>query len=59
VPFYRLPELQAVLMANPEYAKGAHITRGFMTGLWREIVMSKAAALPALPGRSGAVPAAE
>lgn len=36
VPFYNLPKLHAALMADPEYAAGAHITRGYSTGLVRE-----------------------
>lgn len=36
IPHYRLPELHAALMADPEYAEGAHITRGYSTGLVRE-----------------------
>ena len=38
VPFYRLPELSRILMSNPAYAARAHITYGFVTGLWRELV---------------------
>ncbi|MEM8542012.1 MAG: fatty acid desaturase, partial [Pseudomonadota bacterium] len=38
VPFYRLPELHEKLMANPSYAKNAHVTYGFTTGLWRELI---------------------
>ena len=38
VPYYRLPELSRILMANPEYAAKAHVTHGFVTGLWNEIV---------------------
>ena len=38
VPFYRLPALHQELMKNSEYASQAHITRGFVTGLWRETV---------------------
>ena len=38
VPFYRLPELSRILMSNPSYAARAHITYGFVTGLWRELV---------------------
>ncbi|MGB3502817.1 MAG: fatty acid desaturase family protein [Mesorhizobium sp.] len=41
VPFYNLPELQRLLLQNPEYARRAHFTYGFMTGLWREIVRPK------------------
>ncbi len=29
VPFYRLPELHSLLMTNPEFAHGAHITKGY------------------------------
>lgn len=36
VPFYNLPRLHAALMAEPEYAAGAHVTRGYSTGLVRE-----------------------
>lgn len=36
VPFFNLPKLHAALMADPEYAAGAHITRGYTTGLVRE-----------------------
>lgn len=36
VPFYNLPELHALLLADPEYAKRAHITRGYLTGVLRE-----------------------
>ena len=38
VPFYRLRALHEKLMANPAYAKHAHITYGFTTGLWRELI---------------------
>lgn len=37
VPYYRLPELHAALMKNPEFASRIHITHGFI-GLWRETV---------------------
>lgn len=37
VPFYRLRELHDAMMRNEEYAKGAHITRGYTTGLLREV----------------------
>jgi fatty acid desaturase len=33
VPFYRLRELQRLLMANPEYARRAHVTRGYIAFL--------------------------
>jgi fatty acid desaturase len=37
VPFYRLGELHAAMMRNETYAKRAHITRGYTTGLLREV----------------------
>ncbi len=37
VPFYNLPALNRDLMANPQYAASAHVTRGFVTGLFREV----------------------
>ena len=37
VPFYRLPELHRALMANEAYRSGAHVTRGYVTGLLREV----------------------
>jgi fatty acid desaturase len=36
VPFYRLPELHSRSMASEEYCEKAHITRGYLTGLFRE-----------------------
>jgi fatty acid desaturase len=42
VPSYRLPALSRALMANPEFAATAHVTHGFVTGLWGEIVGAKA-----------------
>ena len=33
VPFYRLRELQRLLMQNPEYARRAHVTRGYIAFL--------------------------
>jgi fatty acid desaturase len=36
VPFYNLPKLHALLLADPEYRAKAHITRGYVTGLVRE-----------------------
>lgn len=42
VPFYNLPKLHAALMADPEFAAGAHITRGYSTGLVRECLAPKA-----------------
>lgn len=49
VPQYRLPELSKALMANPEYAARAHVTRGFTTGLWRELIVGKAAKVEPRP----------
>jgi fatty acid desaturase len=37
VPFYNLPELRHVMDCNASYASGAHITRGYVTGLLREV----------------------
>lgn len=42
VPHYRLPELSKALMSNPEFAANAHVTHGFTTGLWRELMGRKA-----------------
>ncbi len=36
VPFYNLPQLHALLLANPQYRENAHITRGYSTGVVRE-----------------------
>lgn len=36
VPFYNLPELHRTLVANPDYAARAHVTRGYSVGLVRE-----------------------
>jgi fatty acid desaturase len=36
VPFYRLPEVHRRAMANEDYRKKAHITRGYLTGLFQE-----------------------
>ena len=36
VPFYNLPKLHALLLANPQYRENAHITRGYSTGVVRE-----------------------
>jgi fatty acid desaturase len=36
VPFFRLAELHRHLMTNGEYARSAHITYGYTTGLFRE-----------------------
>ena len=37
VPYYRLPELAAALERNANYAGTAHLTRGYVTGLVREL----------------------
>lgn len=42
VPHYRLPDLSHALMANPDYAATAHVTRGYATGLWNELIGSRA-----------------
>lgn len=42
VPHYRLPELSQALMSNPDYAATAHVTQGYVTGLWEELVGRKA-----------------
>ena len=39
VPFYNLRELQRLLMLNPDYARRAHVTRGYF-GLMRELLDS-------------------
>lgn len=39
VPFYNLRELQRLLMLNPDYARRAHVTRGYV-GLLRELLES-------------------
>ena len=36
VPFYKLPELHSRSMANEEYRNKAHITCGYLTGLFQE-----------------------
>jgi fatty acid desaturase len=37
VPFFNLPKLNRVLMRNRRFSTGAHLTRGFVTGLLREV----------------------
>ncbi|MCF6320996.1 MAG: fatty acid desaturase family protein [Rhizobiaceae bacterium] len=37
VPFFNLPKLNKILMSNDEFAKNAHLTRGYVTGLFREV----------------------
>jgi fatty acid desaturase len=49
VPFYRLPELHAILMSKPGYREGAHVTRTYW-GVLEESVgrtMSKRGTVPA------------
>lgn len=36
VPYYRLPELHQYLMTKPEFVEKAHITKGYVTGLFSE-----------------------
>jgi fatty acid desaturase len=36
VPFFRLPELHRHLMTKEEFARSAHVTHGYTTGLFRE-----------------------
>lgn len=50
VPYYRLPELSRVLMSHPEYAAKAHVTYGFVTGLWNEVVVKPRSAEARAPG---------
>lgn len=57
VPYYNLPELSRILMANPEYAAKAHVTHGFVTGLWKEVV--GAAASKGARATTGSVQPAE
>jgi len=49
VPFYRLGELHRAMMANPAFAARGHVTRGYSTGLVREVWFTGAphAAAPA------------
>lgn len=37
VPFYNLPQLHDMLMAMPEYKDKAHITHGFLRGLFHDL----------------------
>lgn len=37
VPFFNLPELHKLLMQNEEFAKNAHVTKGYIPGLFREV----------------------
>jgi hypothetical protein len=46
VPFYNLPKLHKILIANPEFAKRIHITRGYSTGLVKECFSECAPLLP-------------
>lgn len=38
VPFYNLPALHKILLQDPNYQKSAHITHGFVKGLFDECV---------------------
>ena len=38
VPFYNLPQLYEKMIEHPEYRAKAHITRGYTTGLFREML---------------------
>ena len=40
VPYYNLPRLHALLLAEPEYQARAHVTEGYWSGLRRECVRS-------------------
>ncbi len=37
VPYYHLPKLHELLMAQPEYAGKAHITHGYIQGLFNDL----------------------
>jgi len=37
VPFYNLPKLHKLLMARDDYQEKAHITQGYLTGLFQEL----------------------
>ena len=37
VPYYNLPALSKLLMANKRFTGEAHLTRGYLTGLFREV----------------------
>ena len=41
VPYYNLPKLHAILMANPSYEANAHVTEGYTSGLLRELSTNK------------------
>jgi fatty acid desaturase len=41
VPFYNLRKLQQLLMQNPDYARRAHVTHGYI-GCLRELIGSGA-----------------
>ena len=59
VPYYNLPKLHALLLADPEYRTTAHLTRGYSTGLVRECMSGKrqpeAKPAPAPHGRAVSV----
>jgi fatty acid desaturase len=40
VPFYRLPELHAILMSKPGYREGAHVTRTYWGVLEESVGMT-------------------
>ncbi|MGA7872832.1 MAG: fatty acid desaturase family protein [Candidatus Binatus sp.] len=49
VPFYRLPELHAILMSKPEFREGAHITSSY-----RGVLEEAVGRTPARRGKIGA-----
>lgn len=57
VPFFNLPALNATLMRHPEFAGKAHLTRGFVTGLFREVWLDSWRS-SGRDGNRGAAPAA-
>lgn len=58
VPFYNLPKLHALLMADPEYRSTAHLTHGYSTGLVRECMAPAVPQGYAGPGRpASSIPA--
>jgi len=38
VPYYNLPKLHTLLLETPVYQKHAHLTKGYMSGLLKELV---------------------
>jgi fatty acid desaturase len=58
VPYYNLPKLHAALMRNDEFRARAHITRGYTTGLVREMLShGQKTLLKPKPQGAGLVPA--